>query len=468
MKRFVQLGLVLLLSVSACRRPDAVDPESPIASAIHSPSDASAFDIERGANASKLPWVEDDYASAQAQARSKNLPIVVDLWAPWCHTCLSMQKFVLTTPSIVGQSGNFVWAAVDTDQPGNAEAVSKLPQTFWPTFYMLSPEGEVLARHVGAASESEFLAFLAQGKSAASAPSRAPANDLRRKADGAAAAGDYAQALPLYRALAKRMEENDGERFASRVSLLEAGYESGEYGACVSDAWTYLDDMKSAASASATDFTYLAQSCSKHADSPKHSELLLRLSAPEGPILSMLHRANGLSVDDRSDALRVLRELEEERGQPEQARMYALEQHRLLEAAVAKLTDPADRMTYHWPRLEVHRWLGKGEELIEELRASTLALPKEYDPPYRLAWLLYELKKYDDALVPAQQAVALSYGPRKGRTQDLLANVFHALERYDDEKRVREESVRYLKSIAPSPKQKSALADAQSKLSALQ
>ena len=35
------------------------------------------------ANAEVLPWIHDDYPKALAQARSKNLPIFVDNWAPW-------------------------------------------------------------------------------------------------------------------------------------------------------------------------------------------------------------------------------------------------------------------------------------------------------------------------------------------------------------------------------------------------
>ena len=30
-----------------------------------------------------LPWIEDDYPKALAQARAKNLPIFVENWAPW-------------------------------------------------------------------------------------------------------------------------------------------------------------------------------------------------------------------------------------------------------------------------------------------------------------------------------------------------------------------------------------------------
>jgi len=30
-----------------------------------------------------LPWVEDDYPKAIAQARARNVPIFVEAWAPW-------------------------------------------------------------------------------------------------------------------------------------------------------------------------------------------------------------------------------------------------------------------------------------------------------------------------------------------------------------------------------------------------
>lgn len=33
--------------------------------------------------ASALPFIENDYAKALARAKTKNLPIFVDAWAPW-------------------------------------------------------------------------------------------------------------------------------------------------------------------------------------------------------------------------------------------------------------------------------------------------------------------------------------------------------------------------------------------------
>ena len=32
---------------------------------------------------SVLPWIKDDYAKALTAARAKNVPIFVEIWAPW-------------------------------------------------------------------------------------------------------------------------------------------------------------------------------------------------------------------------------------------------------------------------------------------------------------------------------------------------------------------------------------------------
>src|SRR2546426_1049803 len=42
-----------------------------------------------------LHFIEDDHSKALAAARADHKPLFVDLWATWCHSCLSMQRFVL-------------------------------------------------------------------------------------------------------------------------------------------------------------------------------------------------------------------------------------------------------------------------------------------------------------------------------------------------------------------------------------
>src|SRR5258708_2603353 len=111
-----------------------------------------------------LAWIADDYSQALACAKKQSLPLVLDLWAPWCHTCLSMQTTVFLDKSFAADAKKFVFAALDTDKDVNAKALDKLAISAWPTFYVINSADEVvLSRFVGAASLGQFHEFLDAG-----------------------------------------------------------------------------------------------------------------------------------------------------------------------------------------------------------------------------------------------------------------------------------------------------------------
>ena len=71
-----------------------------------------------------VPFIEDDYPKALAQARARQLPIFLEAWAPWCHSCRSMQAYVYTDAKLARFADRFVWLAIDTETPANARTVS--------------------------------------------------------------------------------------------------------------------------------------------------------------------------------------------------------------------------------------------------------------------------------------------------------------------------------------------------------
>src|SRR5439155_15157947 len=141
-----------------------------------------------------LSWIADDYAAALACAKKQSLPLVVDLWAPWCHTCLSMQSTVFVDPAMAQNRNKFVFASLDTDREANAPALAKLSISAWPTFYVIGADETVLARFVGAASVAQFEEFLEAGDRAARGGALAAGDAHLLGAERALAIKDYAAA----------------------------------------------------------------------------------------------------------------------------------------------------------------------------------------------------------------------------------------------------------------------------------
>src|SRR5262245_50571866 len=81
------------LAVLACKKEPPPTGERARAKAARA---ASGDPCSGAKTEGMMSWIEDDYPAALACAKAKNLPLVLDLWAPWCHTCLSMQTTVFT------------------------------------------------------------------------------------------------------------------------------------------------------------------------------------------------------------------------------------------------------------------------------------------------------------------------------------------------------------------------------------
>src|SRR5678815_2229051 len=72
------------------------------------PTDAKACGPTAEATGA-IRWYTDDYAAAAACAKATRRPLFIDLWAPWCHTCLSMKSYVFPDPGMKTMADRFVW-----------------------------------------------------------------------------------------------------------------------------------------------------------------------------------------------------------------------------------------------------------------------------------------------------------------------------------------------------------------------
>lgn len=116
------------------------------------PSDVSA-------GVGEVRWFEDDAEQALVAAQREKRLVFADLWAPWCHTCLSMRQQVLDAEQVPELAG-LVLLAIDTERAKNEEFLRQFPIGVWPTFYVIDPATrEVRGRWLGGATAQRASAW---------------------------------------------------------------------------------------------------------------------------------------------------------------------------------------------------------------------------------------------------------------------------------------------------------------------
>src|SRR5712691_10394410 len=114
-----------------------------------------------------LNFIPDDYSKALQEGRAQHKPVFIDLWATWCHSCLSMQRFVLSDPGMKPVADAVIWASIETETEKNKPVVEMYPLDGWPTFLLIDPDDEtVMARFLGSGSVQDIRRFVQDGAQA--------------------------------------------------------------------------------------------------------------------------------------------------------------------------------------------------------------------------------------------------------------------------------------------------------------
>lgn len=453
------LLLIPVLAIGCGKKSSAPDP-APEPTKVAAPSAACAKAKQEG----PLAWIEDDYAAALACAKERDVPLVLDLWAPWCHTCLSMKATVFTDASFKAAADRFVFASLDTDKEINAPAVAKFPLGAWPTFYVVGTDEAVLARYVGSASTPQFHAFLDAGAAARAGVEGAGKRLLA--AERALAKKDFATADAELTAALAAAPADWVRRPDVLVSLISTKKNRQDHAGCMALATQAM--AQTGSTSSAADFLSTALECaSERAKDDAAGVATLRTAAIARLEALVADPKASLSVDDRSDAMLILREAYKEVGRTADATTIAEKQRAMLDEAAAKAGTPFAAMTYNWQRAEVYVFLGRPLEVVPALEKSAADLPKEYDPRARLGWVYLKAEKYPEAVTWTDQALALAYGPRKARVLGQRAEIAAKQKDAAAERKYREEAVKLWESLPPGQASPDALAKAKEALAKL-
>jgi tetratricopeptide (TPR) repeat protein len=360
------------------------------------------------ANASGIQFLEDDYPAALARARKEHKPVLVDTWASWCHTCLSMQRFVFPDPGLRPVKDAVVWLSIDSENPKNNAFLDKFPLDAWPTFLVIEPRGErVVGRWIGAASINDFRHFVQEGARAAGTEKRDAASAELHKGYEARASLDFTAAAAAYRKALELTGKDDPARPERLVLLSMALAHSKAPGSPRECVQLGLKEMeRTGDTAIATDFLAAAGYCARHLPAGDPQAALLREKSIARLTRLVAQKDAPLSVDDRSDAQANLMELLDDAGRHEEAVRVARERAKLLEDAAASAPDATLASTFDAHRMETYLFLEEPQKAEQLLAQREKQMPEDYNPPARLARVLLEQGKLPEAEAAVDRALA--------------------------------------------------------------
>lgn len=368
-----------------------------------------------------LPWINDDWQKAMAQAKAEKKLVAVDVWATWCHSCLSMKNYVLKEAPLAKVAKQHVWLALDYDLEKNAAFFGKYPVNVFPTFMVVDPEKEqVVARWAGTGTADEMTRFFASATKGAS--------DAYTLGSRALAAGDYAKAREiLERGLAEKNLDKTKQTLIAGA-LVETLWKL-DTKVCAEKALTLIDKLDD--SIPGLGSMSLLPICAEALPAEQRKPIYIKIRDRLIAAIESDQFATW-AADDRSGVFLSAIDAEDALGNTAAADKLTERRLALLEDAALKAPDAKTRSTFDAHRLECYLRLKRYEPAQKMLEESVRAAPKDFNPPWRLAVLAKAKKDIPAGLKYIDRALALGYGPRKTRLYSTKIDLLIAGKRWSE------------------------------------
>lgn len=365
-----------------------------------------------------LSFHEDHYAQALAEAKRRGLPLFVDAWAPWCHTCLSLQSRVLADPTMAPLAGRFVWLAVDTEREQNRTFLDRFPVLVWPTLWVIDPRTErPLLRWPGSLNGDELRRLLEDAAAAyQGSPSQGEAAAALLLAERAAAEGKGADAIDGFRKALAGAPEGWPWRARAADGLVTSLREAGRFPECAATARS--EGPRLGQGTSAANVALHGLLCAKKVgDNTAIDEAMT--------VLEKVVRDPGQAMlpDDRSSLYEELVYTKRTRGDGVGAKTLAGEWSAYLDGQATQAKTPEERRVFDGHRMVAYLELERPEAALAMVEQSAREQPGDYNHPARLAKIHLVAGRPGPALEAIDRSLALAYGPRRLKLFELKAKI---------------------------------------------
>lgn len=350
-----------------------------------------------------IQWVHDDWTQALKQAKAQKKLIAIDVWATWCHSCLSMKNYALKEAPMAKVKDQHIWLALDYDLPKNAAFFEKFTVTAFPTFMVIDPSKEsVVARWIGTGSAKQMANFFADaGHKNSSTITRGQI---------ALARGKPKEARRIFESALADKKLNRADRTKLISGLINALYKIDKK-VCAQTGLRYFDQVDN--SVPGLDVIMMTAYAANKLDKAAKKDVQKKIVARLSPVVT--DRKIPLADDDRSSVYDTLISALDGLGQKAKADALVQDRLALLEDAARSAKTPAARATFDYHRMQVYLRLKAYRKAEKMLLSSEKAQPKDFNHPWRLALVYHAQKKSQKGLEAIERALKNGYGGRRLR-----------------------------------------------------
>jgi tetratricopeptide (TPR) repeat protein len=373
-----------------------------------------------------------------------------------------MRAHVFTDASLAEHAGRFAWLTIDVDEVKNAAFLEKFPWEAVPTFLVIDPSTEDVAyKWLGTADVNQLVQRFGEAERAVRGQSGDAAMTALAEAYRLSGAGKKADAAAAFRRAIDAGGESWTERPRAAEAMIIALALSGGGQPCARaalDEAPHLPRGKPFAN-----LVQIGLSCALDADAaePWRAPAITTLE----PLVREAVSLPNLLGDDRSSVYETLVEAREKAGDKAGQKQLAEKWLDFLDKVTAEAKSPEERLAYDTHRVLAAKALGDPARALPGLEASARALPDDYNPPARIAEVLGDIGRYDEALAASNRALALAYGPRKIKIYEARADIYEKKGDSAAAKKTVEDAIAFARTLPPSPRVDKALQRLEKRLS---